>query len=262
LFDNCSIYGIHKHILPSFSEFEPSNGNTRCSLFPIVAVVSRSTLRNAAVVGLATGTYGLSFGALSTASGLSLVQTVVLSAVMFTGASQFAFVGVLANGGTRAAAIATAAVLGSRNAFYGLRLVDTLEATWWRPLAAHLTIDESAAMAFAAPDKEAARTAFWATGVAVFICWNAATIVGSLIHLLGKPTTIGLDEAAPAAFVALLYPQLRTRPSWVVAAVAGLVGLVAVSFVPAGVPVLLAGGVAAVVGWRVRPAGDPEESRL
>jgi len=220
----------------------------------------RSAVRNAAAVGLATGAYGFSFGALSTVSGLSLIQTIVLSAVMFTGASQFAFVAVLAGGGTGAAAVATATVLGSRNAFYGLRLMETLEATWWRPFAAHLTIDESSAMAFAATDKRAARTAFWATGVAVFVSWNVATIVGSLIHFLGNPTTFGLDPAVPAAFVALLFPQLRTRPSRAVAAVAALVALAAVSFVPSGTPDLLAAGVAAVAGCAVHRA-TAEESR-
>ena len=216
----------------------------------------RATLRNAAAVGLATGAYGFSFGALSTASGLSLPQTIVLSAVMFTGASQFAFVAVLAGGGTGAAAVTTAAVLGSRNAFYGLRLADSLGANWSRPLAAHLTIDESSAMALAAPDKAGARTAFWATGVAVFVCWNAATIGGSLVHFLGNPSTFGLDEAAPAAFVALVWPQLRTRLSWAVAAGAALVALAAVSFVPAGIPVLLAAGVAGVAGWRSQPVSS------
>jgi predicted branched-subunit amino acid permease len=221
----------------------------------------RSALRNAAAVGVATGAYGFSFGALSVAAGLSLPQTAALSAVMFTGASQFAFVGVLANGGAGAAAVATAAVLGTRNAFYGLRLADTLRPPWWRrPFAAHLTIDESTAMALAASDQTAARTAFWATGVAVFICWNAATIVGTLVHFLGNPSSLGLDEAAPAAFVALLFPQLKTRKAWVVAAAGALVALAAVPFVPTGAPVLLAAGVAAVAGWSRPSASSPGPS--
>ena len=218
-------------------------------------------VKNAAFIGLATGAYGFSFGAVSSASGLSLLQTMVLSGVMFTGASQFALVAVLGGGGgAGVAAVATATVLGSRNVFYGLRLVDTLGLTRWRPVAAQLTIDESSAMAFAAPDRPTARRAFWATGVAVFVCWNTATIVGSLIHLIGNPSTLGLDEAAPAAFVALLFPQLRTRLSWVVAGVAGLAGLAAVPLVPAGVPVLCAAGVAAVAGWRARSAQTAELS--
>ena len=217
-------------------------------------------MKNAVFIGLATGAYGFSFGAVSSASGLTLAQTMVLSGVMFTGASQFALVAVLAGGGAAAAAVATATVLGSRNAFYGLRLVDTLGVTRWRAVAAHLTIDESSAMAFAAPDRPTARRAFWATGMAVFVCWNAATIVGSLIHFLGNPNALGLDEAAPAAFIALLFPQLRTPLSWAVAGLAGLVALAGVPLVPAGVPVLCAAGVAAAAGWRTRPSQTAQVS--
>src|SRR6478609_8936138 len=82
--------------------------------------------RDAMAVGLATGAYGISFGALGVAAGLSVAQTCALSLLMFTGASQFAFVGVIGPGGTGAAAFATAALLGSRNAFYGLHLSQVL----------------------------------------------------------------------------------------------------------------------------------------
>ena len=102
----------------------------------------RPIVRDGLGIGIATGAYGLSFGALASAAGLSLPQACALSLLMFTGASQFAFVGLI--GGGAAAAVATALLLGSRNALYGLRLAPHLRP---RPLAAHLVIDESAAMA-------------------------------------------------------------------------------------------------------------------
>ena len=46
-------------------------------------------------VGFATGLYGISFGALAVASGLSAWQAIALSALMFTGGSQFAYLGVV-----------------------------------------------------------------------------------------------------------------------------------------------------------------------
>src|SRR6478752_1188338 len=106
--------------------------------------------RDAVGVGLATGAYGLSFGAISVAAGMTVAQTCALSLLMFTGASQFAFVGVIGAGGTAAAAVATAALLGSRNAFYGLRLSQTLGVRGGRRmLASQLVIDESVAMSLA-----------------------------------------------------------------------------------------------------------------
>ncbi len=82
----------------------------------------RSIVRDAVGIGVATGAYGVSFGAISIAGGLSLEQTSALSLLMFTGASQFAMVTLIGGGGSPIAGAATAVLLGTRNAFYGLRL--------------------------------------------------------------------------------------------------------------------------------------------
>ncbi len=132
----------------------------------------RRIVRNAAGVGLATGAYGLSFGALSVAAGLSPVQTMVLSLVMFTGGSQFALVLVLGQGGTWPTAASSAAMLGSRNVFYGPRVAELLARPrgWRRLLTAQVTVDETVAMALGQKDDEDARLAFWATAAAIYPC--------------------------------------------------------------------------------------------
>ena len=199
------------------------------------------TVRNAVGIGVATGAYGLSFGALAVAAGLSVPQASALSLLMFTGASQFAFAGLVAAG--PAAAVATALLLGSRNALYGLRLSSLLRRR--RPLAAHLVIDESAAMALGAEP----RLGFWATGASVFVCWNLATVLGALAGtVLSDPRTLGLDAAAPAAFLALLAPRVKGARG--IAALAAVAALLAVPLVPAGVPVLVAAAVATVAALR------------
>jgi len=203
------------------------------------------TIRNAVGIGVATGAYGLSFGAVSTAAGLSLWQTAALSLLMFTGASQFALVSLIGGGGSPLAGAATALLLGTRNAFYGLRLSSVLARRGPRTaLAAHFVIDETTAMALAAPADESARLAFWATGLSVFALWNAGTLVGALgAQAIPDPKTLGLDVAAPAAFLALVAPRMKGRATWSVAVAAAVVALAAVPLVPAGVPVLLAAAV-------------------
>lgn len=213
-----------------------------------MAAGTRSTTsirRNALAIGLATGAYAISFGVLSVASGLSVAKTCALSLLVFTGASQFALVGVLGAGGSVAAAILPALLLAARNGVYGLALVPIFRGGRPRRAAeAHLVIDESTAMARAQDDRERAHVAFLATGLSIFACWNAGTLIGALAGSgLGDPRTYGLDAMFPAAFLALLAPQLR-RPGAPVAAVAGaLIAVVLLPFVPAGVPIL-----AAVVG--------------
>jgi branched chain amino acid efflux pump len=102
-------------------------------------------------------------------------------------------------------------------------------------------IDETTAMARSQSDPENARRAFLATGVSVWVFWNLGTLVGAVAGGgIGDPQSLGLDAMFPAAFLALLAPQLR-RPGAPVAAAAGVViALALIPFTPAGVPIVAA----------------------
>jgi predicted branched-subunit amino acid permease len=204
------------------------------------------------LVSLTVSSYGLPYGALSVAAGLDIWQTCFLSLVMFTGASQFALIGIIATGGVGAGptAIANATLLGLRNAFYGVTLAHTLGLTGWkRWAAAHLTIDESTAVATAQSTAPLQRTGFWFTGGGVFLVWNISSLLGALLgNVIGDVKTLGLDAAAPAAFLGLLWPRLRRRQSLVVALTSAVLAAAVTPYVAAGVPVLLTVVVAVVVG--------------
>ena len=193
-------------------------------------------------IGIATGVYGISFGVLAVAAGLSEAQACAMSLLVFTGGSQFAAVGVIAAGGAAATAVANALLLAVRNGAYGLSLASLLRGPFpRRAVAAQLVIDETTAMARAQDDEHDARGAFWLTGAAVFVCWNAGTLAGALAGSgLGDPAKYGLDAMFPAAFLALLAPQLR-QDGAVAAALAGaLIAVVLLPLTPAGVPVIAA----------------------
>ena len=205
-------------------------------------------------VSIATGAYALSFGALSIAAGLDLWQTSALSLLVFSGGSQFAFVGVIGAGGIPAVAAATSTFLGVRNGFYGVALAPVLRPwrgwrSWW---GTQVTIDESTAVAIAQPehDAEARRAGFWWTGVGVYVLWNAITILGALLgQRVPDPSAWGLDAAAGAAFLGLVWPRLADRRALAVAAVASAIALALTPFVPAGVPIMVATVVAVAAGW-------------
>lgn len=218
-------------------------------------------IRDAIGIGLATGAYAVPFGAIAIATGFSVVQATALSLLMFTGASQLALVGVIGSGGGAVAAAATAALVGSRNALYALRLSPLLGVRGWRRITtAHLVIDESTAMAIGRDTPRAARLGFYATGLSVFVFWNMGTLVGALgASVLSDPRALGLDAAIPAAFLALLWPRLRLGEPAMVALAAAGVALISVPFVPAGIPVLLAALVA--VGAGARLPADPGATR-
>lgn len=202
-------------------------------------------------ISVATGLYGLSFGALSVAAGLDFWQTMGLSLLMYTGGSQFAFVGVLAGGGTPASAVGAASLLGVRNAIYGMQLNALLRPRGWlKPVAAQLTIDESTATASAQTTPEEQQRGFWTAAIGVFIVWNVCTALGAWAgNALGDPRQFGLDGAAVAAFLALLWPRLRQRDARAIAVCCALVTLLAVPVVAPGLPILLAALVAIGWGW-------------
>ncbi len=215
-------------------------------------------LRDSIGVSVATGAYGISFGAISTAGGVGVWQTVALSLLMFSGGSQFGMVGVIAGGGSAWAGAVTAVLLGARNALYGLRLSTLLGLrSWRRTLASQVVIDESSAMSMGRSSVAAGRLGFYATGIGVFVLWNVGTAIGAVgASFLTDPRVLGLDAAAPAAFLALLAPRLRGREPWAIALAAALLAVVTTPLVPPGVPVLVAAAFGLAVGlWPRRPDG-------
>jgi predicted branched-subunit amino acid permease len=209
-------------------------------------------VRASLAVGLAVSAYGISFGALAVASGLDVWQTCVLSLFMFSGGSQFAVIGVLASGGLAAgpAAVTGAALLGVRNGLYAMRMGPILGGPWWRKvLAAHWTIDETTAVSTAQPTLRGQRIGFWVTGLIIYVGWNLTTLVGALLgDLVGDVRQYGLDAAAAAAFLGLLWPRLTSLQPIAVAAAAAVVAALLIPWLPPGVPVLAAAGVAVAVG--------------
>ncbi len=212
-------------------------------------------VRNAASIGIAVAMYGVSFGALGTTTGLTIPQTMALSLLMFTGASQFTLVSTLASGGTALTAVVASWLMGTRNAAYSMRMTPILKAKGpGRLVAVQLTIDESTAMGLAqdeaAFEGRASRLAFWATGLSVYLLWNLATFIGAIsVSSIGDPKSFGLDAAIAAGLFALVWPQIKSRIDLSVALGGALIALALTPFVSPGVPVLAAALVSIIVGW-------------
>lgn len=204
-------------------------------------------------VGLATGIYGISFGALSVTAGFDLWQTMALSILMFSGGSQFAFVAVFATGGVSAlpAAITSAWLVGIRNGFYALTMAPKLGPKGlMKAIAAQLTIDESTAVSSSRDTVAEQRKGFWITGASVFLFWNLATVLGAVLGgFLSDPKVFGLDAAAAAALFALVWPRIQQSTGALIAGVS-IVGSSLLSLVlPSGFPVLVASGLAVALGF-------------
>lgn len=220
----------------------------------VVSATPKSTIRDSLSVSITVGAYGIAFGAAGVAAGFSILQTCILSLLTFSGASQFALVGVMGSGGSAVSGIATAALLGFRNGLYGLRMSPLLKTRGAkRILAAHVTIDESTGVALSQESlgEAAMRSGFWFTGIGVFVFWNLFTFAGALgAQSMGNPAAWGLDAAVPAAFLGLVWPRLSSISDRLLSIAAMALALALTPFVPAGLPIIATAFLALAIGLR------------
>jgi predicted branched-subunit amino acid permease len=211
-----------------------------------------SIKRDAMGLSFAVGLYGSAFGAAAVANHFSVAQACFLSLVLFSGASQFAVVGVIGAGGTSLNAIGTGSLLGLRNALYSLRMKPILNLKGFKRLiGAQLTIDESTGISLAQKNQSDSVTGFWLTGIGVYFWWNFFTLIGALgAQSIGNPSQWGLDSAVPAAFLALVWPRLKDKKSWTLAISAILISLLLTPIFPAGLPIISCALLALAFGWR------------
>ncbi len=218
--------------------------------------VNRATASQSLSVSFTVGLYGTAFGAAGIAAGFSVLQTCLLSLLAFSGASQFAVVGVMGAGGTAIAAIATASLLGVRNMLYALRMAPLLHVSGFRKVvAAQVTIDESTGVALSQEQlgSEAMKQGFWLTGFGVYIFWNIFTLLGALgAKAMGNPSAWGLDAAVPAAFLGLVWPRLTNKLERALAVCALVVAVLLSPVLSAGLPIISTVVLAVIFGWKVR----------
>ena len=205
-------------------------------------------------VSITVGAYGVAFGAAAIANGFSVLQACLLSLLTFSGASQFAVVGVIGAGGSSISAIATASLLGTRNALYGVIMAPRLRVKGLkRVLAAQITIDESTGVALGQEQRgdAAVQKGFWYTGIGVFLFWNLFTLAGALgAQAMGDIRSFGLDSAVPAAFLGLLWPRLTSKSEKLLAITCAAFAVVMTPILPAGLPIIATAFIAIVIGLR------------
>lgn len=218
------------------------------SIKPKNDAVSRTSLSVAFTVGL----YGAAFGAAGVTAGFTILQTCLLSILLFSGASQFAVVGIMGAGGSAISAIATATLLGFRNALYGLQMAPILKVTGLkRILSAQITIDESTAVSTLQENDVDRKRGFYLTGIGVYVFWNLFTYLGALgASAIGDPSVWGLDAAVPAAFCGLVWPRLKDKKQFLISALAIVLALSLTPMTAAGIPIITTVLLAVIFGWK------------
>lgn len=197
--------------------------------------------RDIALVCLADGIVGVSFGAITVAAKLPVWLPMLLSVVVFAGASQFLFVAIIAAGGSPIAAFAAGLLVNARHLPFGLAIGEAIGSGPLKKIVgSQLIIDESTAFALAEREPARRRAAFWGCGVALFICWNIGVVAGAFGGTAISDTdAFGMDAAFPAVLLALVMPSLKDRSTRFAAIVGAVIAVALTPLMPAGLPVLL-----------------------
>lgn len=202
--------------------------------------LGRPTARAIALVCIADGLVGISYGAVAVHSGIEPWVVLALALLVLAGASEILFVGIVAAGGSPLTAAVAGLLVNARHLPFGLAIHEVVGTGWRRVLGTHLLNDESVVFALDQDSLERKRAAFWACGLGILLCWPAGAALGAFAGTVIEDTdAFGLDVMFPAVLLALIFPALRERRTRRAALVGAVVAVAATPFLPAGIPVLL-----------------------
>jgi len=201
----------------------------------------------------------VSFGILAEEAGMSDVEAMIMSAIVFAGSAQFTAISILSAGGGAGAAVAAAALMNSRFLPMSAAVGPSFSGGPFRRGAkGQAVVDHSWALSSRGDGTFDEALLLGASAIA-YCTWIGGTAVGALWgDTLGDPEALGLDAIFPAFFFGLLLNELRSRRARGVAALGTATALVLVPITPPGVPVLVA-SLASLVGLTKRARAEAEE---
>jgi 4-azaleucine resistance transporter AzlC len=197
---------------------------------------------------------GASFGVAASTVGWGVLAPVVMSAIVFSGAAQFATLAVLGAGGSAVAAIVAATLVASRFLAIGVAIGPSMRGSLLRrALEGQAVVDASLALAKTGEGRYGVRRLIGSTAPQ-YAGWFSGTLGGVLVgRSIADPEALGLDALFPAFFLVLVVGELTDRASRVTAAVGGLIALVLIPLTPPGIPVIVA--CVAVIAGRLAGRG-------
>lgn len=207
--------------------------------------------------------FGITCGIMGLAAGLSPVEILLMSLLVFAGASQFVSITMLADGVTGWGIIGlTTLLINLRHLLMGASLA---------PYMTKLPVALQAILAFGMADETYAMTVNHTqqvgysagyqlgTNSALYATWALSTAAGVILGgYINNPLTWGLDFAMPATFLALLIPRLVSRISLLVFAVAMVVAVLGAAYLPGKWYIIIACVAASLVGGLLEGADSDE----
>ncbi|MFG6159400.1 AzlC family ABC transporter permease [Halomonas sp. 1390] len=160
----------------------------------------------------------ISFGLVAIQAGFSAQEAVLISALIYAGASQFLFVGMAAAGSPLWLVVVMTLLINLRHVVYAPNLAPWLTASRGWPWLMHALTDQVFALAHTRlPQLPETQRLGWFTGAGLFAwaSWIAGTALGALAgeELIARWPLVGeiMPFALPALFLVLVVPRFTTR---------------------------------------------------
>lgn len=165
----------------------------------------------------------ISFGLIAIQAGFSVWETILISTLIYAGASQFLFVAMVASHAPLWLVVAMTLLINARHVVYGPNLAPYLSTSRWWPWLMHGLTDQIFALAYTRlPQLAATEKLGWFTGAMLlaWLSWVGGTAVGAIVgeELTERWPLLGdvMPFALPALFLVLLAPRFSSR-LWAIA---------------------------------------------
>lgn len=189
-------------------------------------------LRDSVPMQVGIAPFGIIFGTLAGVGGLSLLQAVGMSALVYAGSAQFIVISLLGSGASAAVILLTTLVVNLRHVLYSATLQPQVSALpqRWRILLAFWLTDETFAVVqrfYRVHGRTPQAHWYWlGVATALYSCWVGSSLIGVLFgQAVPDMAGWGLEFAMLATFIGIVVPMLRNRPQIAAALVAGGVAL-------------------------------------
>lgn len=188
--------------------------------------------RTVAPIFLGAVPFGLVTGVTSASVGLTAVEAIGMSAIVFAGASQLAALQLIGTGSAVIVIWFTTLIINLRHLMYAASIAPYLKhiSLRWRVLLAFLMTDQAYAFSLihyeTKPDAPHREWYFLGVGVPLGVVWVTATAVGVLVGAQ-IPASWGLDFVIPLVFLVMIFPSLKNRTAVVAALTAGFIAVIA-----------------------------------
>ena len=175
--------------------------------------------------------FGIIYGVMAIESGLTFLQALLMSSIIFGGASQIAFVQLLSNSTPYGVIVTTVGAINSRHLLYSISMVEYLNklSLSWRVTLAYLLTDEAYAVSIRKfikhSDNSILHYHLLGSGITLFLSWQISTLFGVW---LGNdlPEFLDLQFIIPLTFIAIIIPMIKSKSTLITVISSGISALI------------------------------------